>query len=224
MRNDVSLGKESRNPNDAITPQLEAWTGQFGDDYVDRNVYADGQTAHGTAAFRRMVGGLTIESVLEVGSNIGLKLLYINEVFSGKLKLYAIEPNRKAFKALVTQSRLKLEKAWNCDGFVLPLGDSSIDLVFTAGVLIHVAPEDLPRITDEIVRVSRRYILCIEYFSHAPVEVPYRGRDGLLFKRDFGAFYLDRFHFLKTVNYGFLWQREFPNFGNVNWWLFEKKC
>ena len=117
---------------------------------------------------------------------------------------------------------MKLEKAWNRDAFQLPLADLSIDLVFTAGVLIHIAPDDLGRATGEIVRVARKYVLCIEYFSHTAVEVSYRGQMGLLFKRDFGAFYLDRFFNLKCVDYGFLWQREFRIFDNPNWWLFSK--
>lgn len=210
--------------NNSVTPafQLEAWAGQFGDEYVDRNDYADWKMGPGTEAFRRILGGLDIESVLEVGSNIGLNLLFINALFESGVKLYAVEPNRKAFNRLVSQTRMKLEKAWNCDAFHLPLADSSIDLVFTAGVLIHIAPDDLGRVTDEIVRVARKHVICIEYFSHKPVEIPYRGQMGLLFKRDFGAFYLDRFPSLKCTRYGFLWQREFPIFDNPNWWLFEK--
>ena len=212
----------SENSGVAPTPQLKAWAGQFGDEYANRNEYANWKIGPGTEAFRRILGGLDIESVLEVGSNIGLNLLFINALFEGGAKLYAVEPNRNAFDRLVSQTLMKLEEAWNCDVFQLPLADSSIDLVFTAGVLIHIAPDDLGRATDEIVRVARKYVLCIEYFSHTPVEVPYRGQMGLLFKRDFGAFYLDRFPTLKCTRYGFLWQREFRIFDNPNWWLFEK--
>ena len=219
---DMARKDESGNSGVAMTPQLKAWTDQFGDEYVDRNDYADWKMEPGVEAFRRILGGLDIESVLEVGSNTGLNLLFINELFKGSVRLYAVEPNRKAFDRLVSQARMKLEKAWNCDSFQLPLADSSIDLVFTAGVLIHIAPDDLGRATDEIVRVARKHMLCIEYFSHTPVEMPYHGQTGLLFKRDFGAFYLDRFPSLKCTRYGFLWQREFRIFDNLNWWLFEK--
>jgi hypothetical protein len=115
-----------------------------------------------------------------------------------------------------------LKGAWNCSGFDIPLDDSSIDLVFTNGVLIHVAPEDLGRITDEIVRVSKNYVLCCEYFSHVPEEVPYHGQNGLLWKRDFGAFYQERFPQLQCISYGFLWERELQIFDDMNWWLFCK--
>lgn len=214
-----------RNSSVAVTPQLQAWTGQFGDEYVNRNEYAAWKMELGVEAFRRILGGLDIESALEVGSNIGLNLLFINELFKGSVKLYAVEPNRKAFDRLVSETHtgMRLEKAWNCDAFQLPLPESSIDLVFTAGLLIHIAPDDLDRATHEVVRVARKYVLCIEYFSQTPVELPYRGQMGLLFKRDFGGFYLDRYSNFKCLDYGFLWQRELPIFDNPNWWLFEKE-
>jgi pseudaminic acid biosynthesis-associated methylase len=206
---------------DTDTPQLEIWTGQFGNDYADRNDFAAWKIKPGTEAFRRMLGDLEPSSVLEVGSNIGLNLLFISKLFQ-ETQLFAVEPNKKAAEKLKSQDYVKLTGVRNCDGFHLPFGDSEIDLVFTSGVLIHIAPDDLGRATDEIVRVARKYVLCLEYFSHKPVEVPYRNQAGLLFKRDFGGFYLDRFPQLKWVNYGFLWQREFPIFDNLNWWLFEK--
>ena len=213
--------RESPNHN-VVTAQLEAWTGQFGDQYVNRNDYAEWKMKPGIEAFRRILSGLDIKSALEVGSNIGLNLLFINALFEEAIKLYAVEPNGKAFERLTSQSHINLEKAWNCSAFQMPLSDSSVDLVFTSGVLIHIAPNDLGRAVDEIVRVARQYVLCIEYFSHKPEEIPYRGESGLLFKRDFGSFYLERFPNLKVVNYGFLWQREFTIFDNLTWWLFAK--
>ena len=204
------------------TNQLQAWQGCLGDEYVERNDYAEWKIGPGVEAFRRILGRLKIKSVLEIGSNIGLNLIYIDKLFRGDVELYAVEPNQRAFNKLLSQTQIKIRSAWNCDAFQLPLADSSMDLVFTAGVLIHIAPDDLGRATNEIVRVARKYVLCIEYFSHTPVEVPYRGQRGLLFKRDFGALYMDGFPELKCLDYGFLWQREFRIFDNLNWWLFEK--
>ena len=203
--------------------QKRKWTGNLGDEYVDRNEYADWKMDPGTKAFGRILRGIEVESVLEVGSNIGLNLIFINKVLKGDVNLYAVEPNKKAFDRLVSlKEHFRLLDAWNCDAFHIPLEDNSMDLVFTAGVLIHIAPNNLGRATDEIFRVARKYILCVEYFSHKPEEKPYRGEMGLLFKRDFGAFYQDRFNGLRCLNYGFLWQREFEIFDNLNWWLFEK--
>jgi pseudaminic acid biosynthesis-associated methylase len=212
----------SHNQTKVPTPQLEAWTGQFGDEYIDRNEYAEWKMGPGVEAFSRMLGDIQLDSVLEVGSNIGLNLVFISRLFAGAVRLYAVEPSPKAFDRLINRPLVKLEKAWKCDASQLPADDSSVDLVFTAGVLIHIAPDDLGRATDQIVRVARKYVLCLEYFSHTPAEVPYRGKRGLLFKRDFGAFYVDRHPNLKCVDYGFLWQREFRIFDDLNWWLLEK--
>lgn len=132
-----------------------------------------------------------------------------------------MEPNIKAFSILTSNNKIRLKKAWNVSAFELPMEDSSIDLVFNSGVLIHISPDDLGFATDEIVRVAKKYVLCIEYFSHKPEVISYQGQNDLLFKRDFGSFYLDRYPNLKCIDYGFLWQRELKIFDNLTWWLFE---
>ena len=103
----------------------------------------------------------------------------------------------------------------------LPLDDGAVDLAFTSGVLIHVPPDDLETAYGEIHRVATRYILCVEYFSPTPVEIPYRGHEGLLFKRDFGGMWLDLFPGLETVANGFFWRRT-TGLDDINWWLFRK--
>jgi len=206
-----------------VTYQLKKWLGAFGDAYVQRNQFEEWKMKLGVAAFRQMIGGIEIQSVLEVGSNIGLNLVFIDEVKAGKVDLHAIEPNKKAYDILISQEQVNLKDARNCTVFDIPYADSSIDLVFTAGVLIHIAPHDLPRATDEIIRVSKKYIMCCEYFSNKSEAIPYRGESELLFKRDFGSFYLDKYTFLRCISYGFLWQREYKIFDNLTWWLFEKK-
>jgi pseudaminic acid biosynthesis-associated methylase len=205
------------------TSQLARWTGDFGAEYAERNAFAEWRMIPGTEAFRRMMSGREVDSVLEVGCSVGLNLIFINALFDGRAKLYGVEPNPQAYQTLLRQPQLTLAGAWNCDAFHLPMADASVDLAFTAGVLIHIAPADLGRATAEIVRVARRYVLCAEYFSHLPEEVPYRNHTGLLFKRDFGAFYLDQYPQLRCIDYGFLWHREYAVWDNVNWWLFEKQ-
>lgn len=203
--------------------QLKNWAGEFGDEYIKRNDFADWKIELGSKAFDEILNGVDIKSILEVGSNIGLNLSFINKATKGKIKNYAIEPNKKAYEMLISNSeKINLEKAWNCDASKIPLEDSSIDLVFTAGVLIHISPKNLGAAMDEIVRVADKYVLCIEYFSHNPESIKYHGKDNLLFKRDFGAYYLDRFPDMKCIKYGFLWQREYKIFDNLNWWLFKK--
>lgn len=204
------------------TDPLEFWKDSFGDAYTDRNEYADWKVEDGVQVFQRILAGLKIESVLEVGSNIGINLLALDRLFHGQIRLYAVEPNQKAFNLLTDNLQGKPARAWNCDASKLPLADAAVDLAFTCGVLIHIPPARLVANTAEIVRVSKKYVLCLEYFSHTSTEIPYRGRTGLLFKRDFGGFYLDHHPQLRSINYGFIWQREFKYYDNLNWWLFEK--
>ena len=109
----------------------------------------------------------------------------------------------------------------DCLAHDLRFPDESFDLVFTSGVLIHIHPDNLLSSCSEIHRVTRRYIVCIEYFSDKPEEIHYRGHDELLFKRDFGSFWLDNFPDLETRDYGFAWKRV-TGLDNPTWWVFEK--
>lgn len=206
------------------TKQLEFWKGDFGNAYVDRCRLSSNEViARGEQLDRVLVssGVKRTVSVLEVGANIGLNLKGLRTCgWFGHF--YAVEPNGKAYDCLRRDKEIDVSRAFNTDGFVLPLEDGSIDLVFTCGVLIHVHPEDLLKICSEIYRVSRRYVFCMEYFSPEPVERTYRGHRGVLFKRDFGGFYLDHWPDLSLLGYGFLWKRITP-FDNVTWWLFEKR-
>ena len=59
-------------------------------------------------------------------------------------------------------------------------------------------------------------------FSDKPVETPYRDHSDVLFKRDFGGFWLDNFPHLRVVSYGFAWKRV-TGLDNLTWWLFEKR-
>ena len=65
------------------------------------------------------------------------------------------------------------------------------------------------------------FIVCIEYFSAQPQEIVYRGVSEVLFKRDYGGFWVDQFPDLRLIDYGFLWQRA-TGLDNLTWWLFEK--
>ena len=206
-----------------MTKQLELWRSNFGWEYASRN--NNQITPEDQRRLVRDWGKIlnhavtpSPSSVLEVGCSIGRNLVALRNVIP---EIYGIDPNTQAVELaseMLAGSGVKVQEG---NAFDLPFEDHSIDLVFTSGVLIHVAPRDLARATDEIMRVSRHYIACIEYFSHHPEQVPYHGMDGFLFKRDFGRFYLERYPNLKVRDYGFLWQ-PLDSSDNSNWWLFEK--
>jgi len=207
----------------ATSKQIDLWRSDFGADYAARGnnrVTAEGQRLLMRDWGKMLTHAVTPapQSVLEVGCNIGRNLLALKHFIP---EVHGIEPNPKACEIARGFPELKDVKISEGDGFSLPYEDASIDLVFTSGVLIHVAPDDLGRMVDEIARVSRRYVLCIEYFSHEPEAVKYHGMDGFLFKRDFGKFYLERHPSLRVLDYGFLWQ-VLDSSDDSNWWLFAK--
>jgi hypothetical protein len=72
----------------------------------------------------------------------------------------------------------------------------------------------------EIVRCSRRYVLCGEYFAEQTTEVPYQNQSGALFKRNYGRIYQELFPELRLIQQGFLGRDE--GWDDVTYWMFEK--
>ena len=158
-------------------------------------------------------------SILEGGANIGLNLRALRHVTPADL--YAVEPNAGAIGALIADGIIPAERAARATLDAIPFDTGSVDLAFTSTVLIHVPDDTLEASLDELYRASRQYLLCIEYFAPEPTTVPYRGHDDLLFKRDYGGLWMDRFPDLRLVADGFFWKRT-TGLDNVNWWLFRK--
>jgi pseudaminic acid biosynthesis-associated methylase len=201
--------------------QLKRWRGSFGDAYADRNAGFN-YIAPLVSAFARILERTRHHpphSILEVGANIGLNLRALSRL--GDAELHAAEPNAKARTVLIQDHVVKPERVYDADAARLPLADRSIDLVFTSGVLIHIHPDRLAAACREIHRVAARWIVCIEYFAAEPTSSPYRGHDDLLFKRDFGQFWLDCCPKLVPVDCGFFWKR-LSLLDNLTWWLFER--
>lgn len=202
--------------------QIDRWRGEFGDEYAKRNRPTPELIAIMERVFARVLerANPPPTSILEVGCNNGINLRALRRIT--KAELFAVEPNAKA-RALVIADGI-LDKAHLHDAWAsnLPHADASIDLVFTAGVLIHIPEPGLFDSVREIHRVSRRYIACLEYFSREPFTARYRGHDDMLFKRDFGSLYLDTFPGLKVVDDGFFWRRS-TGADDLTWCLLEKQ-
>ena len=205
------------------TRQAGLWRGDFGDAYTDRNSESDAYLAALTQSWARILRCLMAEpprTILEGGANIGMNLRALRRLTTAEF--HAVEPNAKARAKLVGDGLVPAERAMDALLTAIPLPDASVDLAFTRGVLIHIPPADLLQSCREIVRVSRRWVIANEYFAPRPEEVPYRGLSEALFKRDFGAFYLENFPELRVVDYGFDW-KEVTGMDNLTWWVFEKR-
>ncbi|MGF1743142.1 hypothetical protein L4C34_19170 [Vibrio profundum] len=109
-----------------------------------------------------------------------------------------------------------------CGSILDNINDEKVDLTFTDGVLIHINPDYLSDVYDNLVNGTNRYVLVAEYYNPTPVSVPYRGHDDRLFKRDFAGDLIDNYD-LKLVDYGFSYKRDnhAPQ-DDITWFLLEK--
>jgi pseudaminic acid biosynthesis-associated methylase len=196
--------------------RLEAlWAGQFGDAYTERNEKA---STSREKFWHELLDEFPGRFTLEVGCNLGANLRWIAS--HGRVECAAgVDINLSALRRL--RESIPRAQALSATARELPFATAAFDLVFTMGVLIHQSPEMLPTVMDEIVRCSRRFVLCGEYYAPEPTEVPYRGQSGALFKRDFGGLYQARFPQLALRRQTFLSRAE--GWDDVTVWVFEKR-
>lgn len=197
-----------------VNKQLDAWSGEFGDAYTDRNTV---NWLTRLTAWQEMTGDLTLSQVLEVGCNRGHNLQCLAEIFPQAI-IAGIEPNARSL-AGSTYDKRNIATV-NCAVYETPYPDASFDLVFTAAVLIHIPAESLGQALATIYRLSRRYILAVEFFEESETEIEYRGRKELLWKRDFLKEYQSRFPDLTLVKSGYFTKEQ--GFDRCHWWLLEK--
>ena len=202
-------------PFNAEAVRLEQlWTDEFGDAYVERNRAAGEVRA---SFWKTVLTEFPAQRVLEVGCNVGANLRWIASVIPAH-QVYGLDINLKALAEL-HQNLPGINALWG-PARELPFRDRWFDLVFTIGVLIHQPESTLPLVMAEIVRCSRRYVLCGEYYAEQTIEVTYRGQSGALFKRNYGRLYQELFPELILRKQGFLGRDE--GWDDVTYWVFEK--
>lgn len=207
------------------TEQTEFWNGEFGAQYTDRSVYSPQELdqlymeLYGVPRSemnREFLSDLHINSVLEVGCNVGNQLRVLQQMgFSQlnglELQHYAVEKSKQVTKQInIIQG----------SAFDVPFRDQWFDLVYTSGVLIHISPADIHRVLDEMYRTSKKYIWGFEYFQEEYVEVDYRGNSNKLWKGNFMQMLLDRFPDLEVIREK---KYKYKNNENVNQMYLLKK-
>ncbi|MBE0471897.1 MAG: pseudaminic acid biosynthesis-associated methylase [Methyloprofundus sp.] len=201
------------------TEQEDFWAGEFGDEYIQRNQSAQ-LLASNLALFASILSSTTgIKHVLEIGANVGMNMRALSPLLP-EGELHAVEINENAATELNNLGFLT--SVFN--GSVLDFNPAqTFDLVFTKGVLIHLAPEMLPEVYDKMVSASSRYVMVAEYYNPTPMEINYRGHSNKMFKRDFAGEMMERHPELKLVDYGFVYRRD-PNWrqDDTTWFLMEK--
>jgi len=202
---------------DIETEQEKFWKGKFGNEYIDRNRMGTGSNL---SLFSRILSKTAnISSVIELGSNIGLNLIAINQLLP-KAHLAAMEINNQAIlelKKIPCISDIYHESILNFHP------QKIYDLAFTKGVLIHLNPDKLSTAYERLYQSSKKYVLIAEYYNPKPVEVVYRGHEGKLFKRDFAGEFMDKYSDCQLIDYGFVYHRDpaFP-LDDLTWFLFTK--
>jgi len=125
--------------------------------------------------------GLGAKKICEVGTNVGNNLIGFpktSDVTGVDLNEYALSINKEK------HPEFKFDLASALD---LPYSDDSFDLVFTRGVLIHIDPTNIDKAIDELFRVSKKWIVNLEYFGEDSKSISWKRGDDLLWYRDMKA-------------------------------------
>lgn len=188
-----------------ITIQMKEWMEDFGKKYTNRNAltldelermhennYGLGRTELNNIFIGKFDHSIKI---LEVGSSIGNQLLLLQKM--GFKNLYGIEINDYAVE--LSKQRTNNINIIQGSAFDIPFKNEYFDLVFTSGVLIHIAPHDINLVLNEIYRCTKEYIWGFEYYEEKYTEIIYRGKKDLLWKANFAQLYLDLFKDVKLI-------------------------
>ena len=199
-----------------MNKELAFWEGSGGENYAKRNEFTPYEIGKRKNALANIFSKIDAKTILEIGCSNGPNLLALNGLLGKGTVLCAVEPNSYARRKAI--ELCPFASIYDGHASAIHSADSVFDLVFTAGVLIHIAPEKLSLAMDEIIRVSKKYVLCIEYFAEKCEPIMYYG-DYRIWKNDYGKLYQDKE--LKLLDTGYFWKDE-TNYDNVNWWLLEK--
>ena len=197
------------------TEQEKFWATDFGNDYPSRNE-GEKLISSNIALFAKIFQSCpNVHSVAELGCNIGLNLIALNRL-NKNINLRGYEINEKA----AISAREEIINTTVVEP--LDIG-KKFDLTFTKGVLIHINPDMLPAVYQNLYDLSTRYIMVCEYYNPSPVSVEYRGNKERLFKRDFAGELMQKYR-LKLINYGFNYQHD-PYLTNDDstWFLLKKE-
>ena len=188
--------------------QTQAWSSDFGKEYTDRNKMTIEEM---DALYERQYGLTRTDmnhqflgfmdrniKILEVGSNIGLQLQFLqragfNNLYGIEISPYAVELSKRLTKGInIIQGSAQ----------DIPFKDGYFDLVFTSGVLIHINPEELHNVMREMYRCSSMFIWGLEYYSYEVKQIKYREAketSDLLWKANFPKIFGELFDDVKLM-------------------------
>ncbi len=126
------------------------------------------------------------DSVLDVGCGTAVNLAHVADLLSARLAV-GVEPNPQTVEALRINhrddSRLSFHTA---SAHRLPFETNSFDLVICWSVLHWVGRDNYLQALGELVRVTKKWLLVMDFVAAKPFRVPYHHRDGVYtYKMDF---------------------------------------
>ena len=121
--------------------------------------------------------GLGCKRILDVGCNIGMELVSFPEYAD----LTGVDSNLLALKK--AEERMPHFTFEYGDATKLEYVDNSYDMVFNRGLLIHLPDDMTDKTMSEMLRVSKKYVLNMEYFGDDGKIIDWRD-GGSLFHRD----------------------------------------
>lgn len=180
------------------------WSGEFGDSYTRRNQV---NWRARIPFWDHIIKTTGARAVYEIGCNAGWNLSAI-QYCASPVKVSGEDVNVSAIQQARNVGVVSVYVASTRD---VPVAE----LVFTAGVLIHQSPDELPKMMQRIIDMSYRWVLAVEYASDHEEEVEYRGHTGRLWKRPYGKLY-------QAMGLTLLEEGEAQGFDRCHYWLLEK--
>jgi SAM-dependent methyltransferase len=127
-----------------------------------------------------------VDSVLDVGCGTAVNLAHVADLLSARLAV-GVEPNPQTVEALRINhrddSRLSF---YTASAHRLPFETSSFDVVICWSVLHWVGRDNYLQALGELVRVSKSWLLVMDFVGAEAFRVPYHHYDGVYtYKMDF---------------------------------------
>lgn len=122
--------------------------------------------------------GLGAKKICEVGCNVGNNLIKFTE----DMTIYGIDMSQHALekaKSTYPKFKFQIENIKKTS-----FSDSFFDLVFTRGVLIHIHPNEVDDVIQELLRISNRWIFNLEYFAEDEKMIDWKRGKNLLWYRN----------------------------------------
>ena len=134
------------------------------------NNYADENESRYNEEFSKYVRNLAgslpgVQSILEIGCGTGIDL----RLFPDTFQLHGIDLNEHALK--IAKEKLSIVNFQKGDITKLPFEDSSIDFVFTHGLMNYLDDKILEKGITEMYRVSKRWIMHCEKYEKTEKQI-----------------------------------------------------